>query len=484
MSPLEAVVTRSARPKDGEATAKAIVVAPFADATFDSSPGGDGVGTRQYDPDTHSSARVAITSPMILTFRQGTVTDDTDALADIVYPTVDTGDPPGWVRSRGHEARAFDRRHGRQVYGPHFFDEPSDIIVTNGIVRFWVMGSASSAVLAVDAVDSDAWHHVGYLELSSSPVTSARLVSISRDRVVVAVTAGGVERKVQCRRGERMLRTTGAPLARWRSVPPSIQHYGALPTATGKFGDAAAFAAADLIEWAWPVTKASWTFAGWWIPDDDSAGQGDSGIWYAADATPALVSELYYRNGAIEWTQDGDTLTSSVLTFDAGEPVFVALSYSATVRRMTVKVESGTIEHVTDVVGTGTAEDNFSSFVLAPLMGDLGGYSDTYIDTYDLAGTGTWAFDNAMIFEDGLTVGEATALAAGATGLGGLTTPESRLAWFSSFDDPDSSGLTPGVAVVGTDVGAYLAKSGATYDDVADHVAQFKAEFEQQIRVR
>lgn len=478
---LEVVVTRSARPKSGVSSAKAIVVAPFADAAFASSPGGDGVGTREYDPGAHASARETITSPLELSFRQGTITAASDALATIVFPFVDAGSPPAWVSSRGHEARAFDRRLDREVFGPHWFDEPPDIIVTNGIIRYWVL---PDGWLAVDAVNSGAWYHVGYLPITAGPLTSGRVVSLTPDRVVASVGDGTTTARVECRRGERMLRLRDAVPSVWADDHPVIHQYGAPVTATGKFRDAAVFAAADLIEYPWPVTKEAWTFAGWWVPDAASTTQGDSGIWYAADDSPALVSTLMYRDGALEWTQDGDTLTSAALTFTAGQPVFVALSYSATARRMTVRVGSGAITHYADVVGDGSTEDNFSSFVLAPLFGDLGGYSDTYSDTYDFAGVGTWAFDNAMIFTDGLTATETAALAAGTTGLGSLPAPESRLAWFAHFDDPAASGLTRGVITEGDDQGAYLALVGATYDDVADHEAQFGAEFEQQIRVR
>lgn len=480
MSPLEAVVTRSARVKEGVASAKALVVAPFADAAFETSPGGDGVGTRQYDPGRHDSGRETITSPLDLTFRQGTVTTAADALAKIVLPTVDTGDPPAWVSSRGHEARAYDRRHNREVYGPHWFDEPSDIIVTNGVIRFWVV---AGGYLAVDAVNDGAWHHVGYLQVTAGALTSARLASISRDRVVVSLTDGTSTIRAECRRGERMIRCSGGVRLAWKNEPPAIQRYG-ITSVAGQFGKAAAFADVDLIEMAWPATKTSWAFAGWWLPDDSSATQADCGIWYATDDTPALVSTLFYRDGALEWTQDGDTLTSAPLTFDAGEPVFIALSYTADARRLSVKVESGSISYATDVVGTGTAEDNFASFVLAPMFGDLGGYSDTYSDTYDLVGVGTWAFDNAMVFGEGLSATEAAVLSNATAGLGSLPEAESRLVWYSHFDDPADSGLTPGVVTVGDDQGAYLALAGATYDDVADHVAQFSAEFEQQIRVR
>lgn len=477
---LETVVTRSARPKAGSSSAKALVVAPFADAAFDTSPGGDGVGTRQYDPGRHSTAREAIDAPLDLTFRQGSVTAAADALAKIVLPTVAAGDPPVWVSSRGHEVRAYDRRHGREVYGPHWFDEPSDIIVTNGVIRFWVV---AGGYLAVDAVNAGAWHHVGYLPVTAGTITSAQLRSISRDRVVLTLTDGTTTARIEVRRGERMARFSGAVGLKWRSTPPTIQRYG-ITSVPGRFGKAGAFADVDLIEMAWPVTKAAWTFVGWWLPDDDSATQADSGIWYATDDTPALVSTLFYRDGALEWTQDGDTLTSAPLTFSAGEPVFFSLSYTGAVRRLSVKVESGAIDHVTDVVGTGTAEANFASFALAPMFGDLGGYSDIYSDTYDLAGVGTWAFDNAMIFEDGLTSIEAATLSGASAGLGALPETERRLAWYLHFDDHADSGLTPGIVRVGDDRGAYLALAGATYDDVADHVAQFSAEFEQQIRVR
>lgn len=481
MSPLEAVVTRSARPKSGASTGKALVVAPFADAAFDTSPGGDGVGTREYDPGRHSTARETIDAPLELTFRQGTVTSAADALAKIVLPTVDAGDPPVWVSSRGHEARAYDRRHNREVYGPHWFDEPSDVIVTNGIIRFWAV---AGGYLAVSAVNAGAWHHMGYLPVTASPLTSARLVSISRDRVVVILTDGAGAVRAEVRRGERMIRLSDAVGLVWRAEPESIQRHG-ITSVAGQFGKAAAFADIGLIEMTWPVTKTSWAFAGWWIPDDDSATQDDSGIWYATDDTPALVSTLFYRDGVLEWTQDGDTLTSVPLTFDAGEPVFIALSYTTAARRLSVKVDSGSIAHVTDVVGTGTAEDNFASFVLAPMFGDLGGYSDIYSDTYDITGgVGTWAFDNAMVFGEGLTAAEAAALSTATTGLGSLPESESRLAWYLHFDDPADSGLTPGIVTVGDDRGAYLALAGATYDEAADHEAQFAAEFEQQIRVR
>ena len=61
----------------------------------------------------------------------------TDTLTPLARPRVYThGDPPEPMALRGLDVRAWDRRTGRRVWGPRYpFQEPSDVVVDNGIIR-------------------------------------------------------------------------------------------------------------------------------------------------------------------------------------------------------------------------------------------------------------------------------------------------------------------------------------------------------------
>ncbi|HYH48873.1 MAG TPA: hypothetical protein VEG38_04925, partial [Acidimicrobiia bacterium] len=128
--------------------------------------------------------------------------------------------------------------------------------------------------------------------------------------------------------------------------------------------------------------------------------------------------------------------------------------------------------------------------------------------------------DNEMVFDRFLSAEQVALLLASTTALDGLAylrdiagVPEGALVWYAPFDarpipvfstltagiayettvaagttrNPDAAGLTKGLAYVNVGgsggIGAFLATTDDE-DDLADHQAQFAAEFTQSVRIR
>lgn len=244
----ELVIARGAVPKGNDfgLTARSLVVSPFrpeddAGDRFLVDPGGS-FATREYDPTyPHDTAALTPAESASIGFYTGTVTDSTDELETVCFPRLAwSKDAPRWLTQQGGNVRAYDRRAGREVYGPHPFLETTDLLVTNGLVRFWVGNRRLPPFLNVEAFAQSSWEEQGYLHLAdpggTGALRGARLVYITPERVDVALSIqdqGDVF--VSLCRGERGLRLSNARYARWSGLPP-WGRVRATAQGDGKFG--------------------------------------------------------------------------------------------------------------------------------------------------------------------------------------------------------------------------------------------------------
>lgn len=481
----EVVVSRSARAyvRDFVSSAKALVVQPFygedADGEpFRISPGGT-FTTRAYDPShPHDTSSLAPTL-RALGINVGTVTvAGVDALAPVVLPDIEQaatfdGSAPAWLTMRGGDCRAFDRREGREVYGPsHPLVAPTDLIITNGVIRAWFGPRGMPPYLQVQAVGGDGWQEIGYIHLAdptgtSVLLTSVRLVRVTPESVAVAV---GIQDQgnaiVTLHRGERMFRirhgggrtrVSCVRQVRWAGLPP-WSRLEAAGQAEGKFGlgldggrDAATWddpvatwddpvyswdgsaSGPDLrLRWPASLAKTAWTAVLWWRPYGAAADIDDAGLLSILDSDDAVAAYLRL-DGAdqrVKFSIDGDTVQSTAQAFAAGAHVFVAIRFSEDDgMALTVKPGAGSIEHVKDAAA------------LDP--GTAAAYADLFFGASETAwgdgawGDGTWGgvsyadgvLDNIMLFAGYLSDAELVDLAAAANRLDGLPSPESRLVW-------------------------------------------------------
>ena len=147
--------------------------------------------------------------------------------------------------------RAYDRRSGREVYGPrHAFQEPSDLVVWNGVLMAWVGARGPMPYVGVRVFYNGEWHEKGVVQLAPESVACrlvrASFVRLTRDVGTIRLdTFGGNITSVflTLRRGERMLRVQcgdGATVATkyvlWRGVPPYITLTSIASDPAGVFG--------------------------------------------------------------------------------------------------------------------------------------------------------------------------------------------------------------------------------------------------------
>lgn len=481
----EVVVSRSARAyvRDFVSSAKALVVQPFYGEDSDGepfriSPGGT-FTTRAYDPShPHDSSSLA-PALRALGINVGTVTvAGVDELAPVVLPDLEQaassdGSAPGWVTMRGGDCRAFDRREGREVYGPsHPLVAPTDLVITNGVIRAWFGPRGMPPYLQVQAVADDEWQEVGYIHLAdptgtSALLTSVRLVRVTPDSAAVAVGIQDQgEAMVTLHRGERMFRIRHGGSrtrvscdrqVRWAGLPP-WSRLEAIGQAEGKFGlgidggrDAATWddpvatwddpiyawdgsASGPDVRLRWPasVAKTAWSAVLWWRPYGAAADIDDAGLLSILDSDDAVAAYLRL-DGAdqrVKFTIDGDTVQSTAQAFAAGDQVFLAIRFSEDDgMALTVKPGAGAIEHAKDAAA------------LDP--GTAVAYADLFFGASETAwgdgawGDGTWGgvsyadgvLDNIMVFDGYMSDAELVNLAAASNRLDGLPSPESRLVW-------------------------------------------------------
>lgn len=464
-----------------------------------------------------------------------------DTLDLVARPSLkQEGDPPEHLSQRGGDVRAFDRRLERHVYGPdHPFEEPSDIQVENGLVRFVCGPRGLPPFLNVYAFHSDEWKHQGYLAFDLPDVDrfllGARLSRLTPDEGTLTLTAEERgEIAVTFLRGERMQRvvhgghrlptTKAARYIRWLGLPPYTLVTDGATAGSGKFGSALRDGYVRL-RWPTSVENGSWAIPFWWLPDNASSGQDESGLLSISNADGEQVRIRYLSaTDVIEMTVGSDTVTVAA-TWSAGDHIFVCPRLEGETMTLSVKIASSAAVH--ESAATTTPSGDFTRL----RFGVSGGFSpETAGD--DTAGDGTagggklaaGGVDNGMLFRS-LTDAEAEALAAATTALDGLPSPESRLLLHIPFDgtpdvlgsdlssgrrhhvdsadarvteggytkglgaltDVGSSSVYSGLTLVqNTDafeVGAWLATTGF-HDDLSDHHDQLAAAQEQELRAR
>lgn len=543
----QVVVVRSARDKGNDfgVTPQSIVVNPFWDedpdgSPFITSPGGTRF-TREYDASfphvtsgTPESRQVSIyTAPMAA---------GVDGLASVVLPSLPiplAGEVPDWITSRSLDARGYDRREMREVYGPsHRTSATTDLMLVNGLCRFWVGNRGLRPFLNCQAFANEDWREPGTVQFGSDvdALMDARLIRVTTDEITVALTVqnrGDIF--VSLRRGERMLRCTqpvGMPLPTWSGIPPASRANSAR-NATAHFGKGLA-GGSDIEDSSWAAPFGTW--AGddehnWdgspYMPDlrlrwpADIAPSKWASVWRyrplrdRADLGTVGLRTLYSPGGVAEVEAYVDTdgtvkvrvadtvvITTPVIDFAADDDVLIGLHYDGATLTLSWKANDGTITHTSTAVAI-TA----SSF-----------YDDTFFVNFSRWGDGSWgdgvwggvthypggAIDNDMVFEDALSVNEFAGLAAATSPLAGLPPPEGRLRRHTPFDaqplvsmpalsggrsvDPvtDDNGLTKMIAALSAgldDVVASLVTTDSG-DTAADHHSQFATQSEQQVRVR
>ncbi len=509
---LQLVVARSARTKttnlgiDGHE----VVVDPLWDetlagGTFQLDPGGTRFG-REYDPTFPHS-----TPTLVATGRYATIyAASAGTMPSVVVPVVEwpSDRTPRWVTDRGSDVRAYDRREAREVYGPsHPFVSTTDILVTNGLLRYWVSGRLGTPFLNVSAFRSGAWREVGVVQVAPTGTTDvlvgARLVHLTPERSTVvlalrnagdvAVTLTRCARKLDIAHGT--LRPPAVALlrtVRWSGAPPYADMQ-LVSLAAAKFGNGLRVAASGLARFIWPPdqSKTDFTIAGWWVPDAASTSQADSGLLSLADATGAEIASLKWNatTKAMTWLQAAVSVTSGALTFGAGVPVHFSMRLSSvTGRVLSVKVDGGAITHTTHAsTATGTSDATYTYLIIGVAGTVTGlGFGTQAFGTSAFGGSVSSAggtipggpVDNLMIFADALTDAEALALAAATTATGGLPSNEGRLVWYAPLDTlpvvlgapvttgrtyeatveggatraPDANGLTKGIAALSSTV--------------------------------
>lgn len=443
---------------------------------------------------------------------------------------------PGWVADRGGDVRAFDRRTGREVYGPaHPFHATTDLLVTNGMFRFWVGNAGMVPFLNVQAFAAGQWHESGCLALAAddaNALITARLVRVTPDAATCALTlraAGDVF--VTLRRGERFLRIqhgaeagpAAARAVRWMGTPPA----NAMPSALG----AGAFntglrqsADDDVAALSWPadVPETDWTVVLRWTPDDDSDAIAASGLGVIVDDGGDIAVNVRFddADGKAKLTAGLTSLaTSSPLVFSAGDALFVAYRIGATDgTALSTKTPTGALQHAKDVdaINPGTDGDYAALRLTGHGPGTWG--EGTW-------GEGTWGgglagngvMDNIQIFRGYLSDVRLAALADATVALDGVAGIEGQLRSYWPFDiapvlsagtaisgfaaeitdgadglrrfvsSLDTTGITTGVGLSTTRAGQRFAAGVATAaagDTADDLAAQAVSAFDQEVRVR
>lgn len=528
----EVVVVRSARPRanDHGLDPSSIVANPFSDDAeqFPVSPGGESF-TREYDPADYTPGG-GTSADMLL--HTGSV-NGTDALARVVPLSLPTSvTTPTWVSQRSGDVRGWDRREGRHVDGAgHSFKETTDLLVSNGILRFWVGNRGLIPFLNIQVRKGGAWREVGTL-LLASPVGSdkllgARLKTLTPEAAVLILSVRNVgDVTVRLQRGWRSVVVLNAPYVGWAGAPPAKAITG-VTNGTGAFGNGLVVDSGDWARLWWPPELMSWAVALRWLPTAASATQVDSGLVNLRDAsgTEVMTLRYYAADKTIRWAKGGSSLSTAPLTFSAGQSVWGAMRQTATGR--TLSVRTATLAHGSDAVmdlteletiGIGRVSEALSSGAYGAGAYGMGPYGAT------TASGGVYAngvIDNVQLF-DALSDAEAAALSTSATALGSLPN-EGRMVWYAPFDAkpiplgslltdglmyetttdggstraPDVTGLTkglavlrdvgakaPGLALEGADEVLAFVATGSANDDLDDHHNQFAAVYEQEVRVR
>ena len=551
-SNLEVVVARSARAR-GNAhglVPVAVVADPFwtqhaEGEPFVPVPSGGSAFARSYDPTAHSTPTVSPAGGgRSLLMYAAAMASSVDTLPPVVVPAprYTDADVPTWARDRGGDVRAYDRRSMREVFGPgHPFHRTTDVMITNGMIRFWIGNRGLIPFLNVQAFYDGSWREVGCLGLSAHAddvLRGVRVVRLTPEVATVVLTSrlsGNVA--VTVRRGSRSIEVGhGSELPPYTSVERAVYWLGMPPaqaivnvtSGTGKFLGGLTVDGYGI--WTWPpdLANSGWAVAGRWLPSNSSATQANSGLLSILDVSGTPVEVFFTTaDNKLNLRVGATTISTPALTFAAEEPVSWAVSLGPSGMILTVRIGLTTVQASNPSTSSGSAASTYSAFAIASVSGTpygSGAYGDgPYggLVTIPLNGV----MDDLMIFDGPLLVPEAASLVAAAGPLDNLPDPEGRLIWYAPFDaraqplgsqlavgrrfeatteggatrHPDEWGMTKGLAALGAvgaispfgisatgtrlDAVAFLATS-APGDDVADYHVQFAAASEQEVRVR
>jgi hypothetical protein len=538
------VALRSARAKasDFGGTPAEVYVSPFPVGASDPdsvvSPGGTRV-LREVDASSpHETARLTPDAEDDLEL--AAYIANVGLLSSVVKPvTAVTADgAPTWVTKRGGDCRTYDRRLEREVYGPsHSYRETTDVLLTNGLVRFWLGNPLLEAFLNVAAFVDGTWRHEGVIRFGRR-LLGARLVSVTSDAATIALELERYgEAFVTLKRGEPMIRTVvpsivTAPV--WSGLPPTSRSLWAANGA-GRFGkgldgggDAGTWLSPFGPSWTgdgrfdwlgdrrnpdvrllWPPTlpPTAWTRVLWITPEKAAVDTGGAGYLTLHDTSPlrARAAQVWLDpvDLKVNLRMGAKTVKSPALSFAAGGSFMVAAGFSVDDgMTLSVRAPGGSVSHASDATATDP---------IVEAIGDACYYANfsTYGDT-DYGGApygGDTLFpdgvvDNDMLFRRKLSTTEVEALAAATHELDGLPTPEGDLVWYAPYDvEPlpvvsgvgdgesampvDGWGITKGVVRLDLDglEHAVVFARDETLSRLVDLHAQAAAETEQRVTV-
>lgn len=448
-------IVRSARlrPNDFGLVGRATVSSATG---FVQSTGGGPVWAREYDASrfgaTPVTAQVSISSSSLVFG---------DAMSSVVIP-VDAAE----LDTPGLRPCAYDRRSGREVYGPaHPFVAGTDALIENGLLRLWCGPVGLVPHVSVSAFTAGAWREVGNLAFADEGddlVAPPRVTRCTRDEVSLSLTVRRLGRVTLtlCRR-ERLIRIDygstrpGTPgltrPVRWLGMPPARSIIGATATASARFAAGVALAAGGQLGFAWPPRQPSsaWSYTHSWSPAAASSSQANSGLWSLwSGGSPVGIVRWDAATKTIKWTLGANTLSTAALTFSAGQSVYWQASFS-TAAGMTLStsingaaavvvsnaafVDPGAASYDSHWIGYTTTAFGSGTFG----SGTFGGSAVTA----DLGG----AVSNAILFDGPLTAAEHAALAAATTRSAGWPAPLSRAIGYWPFAArPVPLGSAPG----------------------------------------
>lgn len=536
--------TARARANDFTLATRALIPTPWwspdpAGEPFLVSPGG-ALFTREYDA---ASPRSLATSSAA-TRRMSIYAMAPSLVPVLAMPALrqessyDGSIVPRWASDRGGDVRAYDRSSGEDVGPGHFFRSSTDIKVCNGLVEFWIGSTGLPPYLTVSAVAGGTWAEVGYLYLGGpGNLISARLTRVGPDAVTVTLSVFGAgEVAVTLRRGERLLEVefptrgpVGTPdyAVRWAGVPPTSRLVAA-PSAAAHFGNGldVPLAGSTDIHLLWPPTAppTSWSTV-LWFRAAAAASAGTAGVLTLFDAAGANAASVYLDPTTHRWTfaMGANSLTSPVQTYSAGADIALGIRFS-TARGMALSysVAGGPVTHVANAAfTTPSAAIAYLAYltsgaVLSIAPFGTGSFGAGSFGGSVLGGSSSAAggvIDNHMIFDSWLTDARMAALLTATSPLAGLAEDEGHMVWYAPYDarcipvfsavaggrsyeattaggttrSPDANGLTKGLAYLDATgrkgIAAFLATT-ASYDDLADHQAEFAAEWDHPVVLR
>jgi hypothetical protein len=457
-------------------------------AGFLQSTGGGPSFTRSYD-----AARIGETPrPALVTISPGSLAFG-DTMSSVVIP-VDAAelDVPG-LRPCG-----YDRRTGREVYGPaHPFEEATDAMVENGLLRLWCGPVGLVPYVSVAAWSGGGWTEVGNLafagegdDLIAPPrITRCTAFEVSLSLHVrrlgrVTLTLVKAKRLVYIDYGSTR---PGIPdilrFLRWLGMPPARAITGATATASARFGAGVALAAEGQLGFAWPPGQpvTGWAYSSNWTPAAASATQPDSGLWSLWSGGVAVGTVRFdTATNTIRWTQGANTLSTAALVFSAGDHIHWSVSFSDSGgMTLTTSINGAAPVVVTNPAfvdaGGGTFDSHWIGYTTEGFgSGDFGdGDFGGDVVTASLGG----AVSDGILFDGQLTAAEAGALAQAVVRGASWPAPLSRAIGYWPFAprptprgsaeaagrrfeataaggstrSPDASGLTKGLGVLTSD---------------------------------